>query len=405
MTYNDLYVGAKDDFISMLQNKDIINVSVNLIFWKQSLHKEMLKYYFDVTIPINDITKTIELYGDMEESNYEFIEILDDFLKRNKMITKIKWNLAEWNLKCSKRFNQLLINNKHIIKLEFYERCSMPFEIVFKNIPLKEVIIESPKILQLPQLLMLPLIQSIEIILDEEMCRENFDSKQLINAFNNTKSLTSIDLDISTRFRFYNNVAIAEEFIGCLLKSKNKSVKGLYINLGNIFFKKLNKEIKKYITHSKHITNFSISAKSINNYGFLNKNNTIEKLSLSGPYFGGNVIKSIEKLILVNRKITDLRLDIPNEDDCKILMEAIKKNGTIEKLTAINGMINDRWKDLLNEVENVKKLKKQYARTYLDLFAGYQILPMINIIDGYVGLEIVSSMRKVETQTNYITIL
>ncbi|AYV78203.1 MAG: hypothetical protein Edafosvirus6_52 [Edafosvirus sp.] len=390
MKYHREYLESKDDFITMLQNNDVIDVPVNLRYFNTKLRTDILKDYFDVSTSRTNNTKTIVLNGDvMISSNYQFIEIFDDFLKRNKMITKIKWNDFEMESDCTKRFNQLLINNKQIIAVEFNNSPKMTYDTVFQNVALQEVIIDSPYLLELPKLLLFPSIQSVSIkIRDMVMYEQKFGSKELLNAFTNTKSLTKIHINDGDREEG-DDVKTFNDFIECLIKSNNQSVKELYLYLYDKLSKKICKNIKKYITQNKNIIKLKISIKSINNYGFLNKNSNIEELHIDAQNTNRNVIKSIEKLILTNRKITDLKIPFaPIYDDDKMLLEAIKKNGTIENIEL--DVHQNYYKDIFAEVDNIKKLKKQYVRTYLDLFAGYQIIPMINIINEYVGLAFTS---------------
>ncbi|AYV78199.1 MAG: hypothetical protein Edafosvirus6_48 [Edafosvirus sp.] len=380
MNYCDLL--EKDKFISALENKNIIEIHISL-----DPDIKVIKDFFNVTILCenHNIKKSINLYGYNDIISYEIIETLDDFLKQHKMIIKIALRCVEMDLNCSERFNKLLINNNHIVELEFIDNIKLSYETILENIPLQKLKVYSPNSIEMSKILLFPLIESLNIHLDCNEFDERYYNKQLQNAFRNTKSLTDIYIDNS----FENKNRKFNKIIVSFLKSKNQSVKNFSIHLEKKFSKKkLHEEIMEYIQQNKNIKTFSISD-SISNYDFLNKNDTIEELKIFNDKMYDDTIKSLENLILENKKIIKLEIgNIPNVRQCKILIRAIKKNGTIEKLSALYGEINNEWKNLLKEVEDIKKLKRQHILKYLDLFASYQILPMISIIDEYVGLNI-----------------
>ncbi|AYV78207.1 MAG: hypothetical protein Edafosvirus6_56 [Edafosvirus sp.] len=417
----------KKDFINMMENNNINTIGINFYYGKD-YDKELTQALFSVSTPyticgkaqssgiivlddktdmllgtVEYVEKTIRLEDNISSVNCEFIEMFDDFLKRNQIVTKIEWSVRKLNLDCCKRINQLLINNKQITKISFGSGPYIEsYETIIQNVLLQELEIRISNIMELPKLLTMSSIQALKIKLsDETFCYEDkFNSEQLLNAFNNTNSLTSVNIYTEDCQRYgYGDLTIINNFIRCFCNSKNKTVKQLnmYLEDRAVYDKTIDADIKKFIAQNKHITKLSLLIPSVNNYDFLIENDTIEELCIRDCNYDSFAVKSIEKLILMNRKITDLTIEYAlKEEDRKMLIEAIKINGTIEKL-CVNREKDDYINALLNEVENIKKLKKQYVRTYLDLFAGYQIIPMINIINEYVGLKFTSPIQKVDT--------
>ncbi|AYV78205.1 MAG: hypothetical protein Edafosvirus6_54 [Edafosvirus sp.] len=390
------------DCLNMLKS-DVNTIKISHFY---PYDKELVEALFNVSSSYisNQVEKTI-IIERFTEIDCEFIGMFDNFLKRNQIVTGIEWIRIRMNFDCCKRFNQLLINNEHIKKLKTNETNS----IIFQNVSLQELTIESVYIAELPKLLLMPLIKSLKITVDVTIDYKDFG--HLKYAFSNTNSLKSIKIN-----QFYGigrddggddydiDTSTINKFIMCFIKSKNNSVKELCIDERGFFLTdETHNKLKDYISNNKIITKFACTTKYINDCQYLCQNDSIEELSIINDtdelFIDDIMIKSIEKLILTNKTIACLHfMNLPNENHCKILMEAIKKNGTlvmhdkaqpsgtIEKIECDSDKTHDEWNNLLSEVNNIKKLKIQYTGTYLDLFAGHQIIPMINIINEYVGL-------------------
>ncbi|AYV78206.1 MAG: hypothetical protein Edafosvirus6_55 [Edafosvirus sp.] len=389
----------KKDLKNLLES-DIKRIS---IFFNHKTYKkyeqEKFKAMFSVSTKysVDQIEKEIGV-GWFKEFSYEFIEMLDDFLQRNKIITAIDWICNKMDSDCCKRFNQLLLNNKNITKLKIKDiHSSSLYDVILKNVSLKELTIRSPNLTYLSELLLSPLIKSIKITLNES--EVDFDFETLKHALSNTNSLTYIGIDETDNMEYnYLDLDVILKFMKCFLESKNQSLKKLFLCVGYEFEFELGNKVREYISKNKTITKLEYICRYIKDIEYLCKNDCIEELTILGPKCETNFIKSIEKLISVNKKIIKLKIPrIPNGEECKNWIEAIKKNQTIEKIDAEYGVKEEwekhktthkEWDILMNAVNNIKKLKKQYCRTYLDLFAGYQIIPVINIINDYVGLNV-----------------
>ncbi|AYV78196.1 MAG: hypothetical protein Edafosvirus6_45 [Edafosvirus sp.] len=376
----ELFYENRNQLKKMLENEDISKIIINFPF-DGLINEEWIEVLFDIS-NLN-VSREKTLMVTLADFQYGHVEIFDNFLKQNQMIKKIIFNEFTLSqempgevykkdpisqLRCQKRFNQLLINNKQITKIDLID-SKLPYDIIFKDVSLQKLFIKSSCVSQISKLLLIPTIKSIDMMLKEkiqnmyeiEKPKIILNEKEIQNAFSNTNSLTSFTVDMHNGS--VEDVIGGKIFLKCFFKSKNRSVKKLHLCLGS---DKTNE--------------------------YLYNNDNIEELDIRNRKFGFKLIKSIEKLILTNRKLICLHFTtIPNENQCKILIDAIKINGTIEKIQCKKNSTNKKripgaWNDLLDEVENIKKMKQQRTRYYLDLFAGYQILPLIDIINGYVGL-------------------
>ncbi|AYV78195.1 MAG: hypothetical protein Edafosvirus6_44 [Edafosvirus sp.] len=237
----------KNNFVNMLNNKDIKEIELDIMYTSEWYEIGNILKLVSTIYSETNIEKMITLPDSIYKLDNNFIIIFDEFLQRNKIITKIKWNYLKMDHDVCKKFNQLFKNNKQIKSVELYGSNRFNYNTIFQDVPFTEIIVTEPK-------------------------------SMMVDKF----------------------------------------------------------------------------------------------------------FRSFEKLILTNRTIINLKLIfIPTQKQCEMLQKAIQKNETIEKFVCSN----DRIQRLISEeIDNTKKKKIQYTRTYLDLFAGYQIIPMIGIINGYVGL-------------------
>ncbi|AYV78197.1 MAG: hypothetical protein Edafosvirus6_46 [Edafosvirus sp.] len=406
----------KNEFINMLHDKNMceIEIAFGRMDWN-----EIYNILSTISTVYNEFhtkkTIILQLYDDsiQEELHKKFIDIFSDFLNRNKIIAKITIVLVDAiiDLKVCKKFNQLLKNNEQIkiIEIDGHAGEIFDYHTIVEDIMLDKMIIHEQKLVKLLKIILIPSIKDISIIFPNGIIAKELHIIEFQKALEETKSLTNINilttlinLDINT-LQYYEVSSLNKEnynkmmeiqqninkFLECFFESKNKSVKSMTFECQNIF-PEMKKIFKKYMINNETITELTLEKVDDNDFEYLVQNKTIEKLCIADSYskMTNKSFGLIERFITINRKITDLEIQRKlTSNQYKMLKNAILKNGTIEKIKCwSNPKYNKTYKSILNTVDNIRKSKVQHTRTYLDLFAGYQILAVIGIINEYVGL-------------------
>ncbi|AYV78193.1 MAG: hypothetical protein Edafosvirus6_42 [Edafosvirus sp.] len=271
------------------------------------------------------------------------------------------------------------------------------------------------------------LMESIQFIALNVSCYDNIScNDELKIAFANTTSLTSITIDYTGIYSNKDGMAIKiNEICKCLCESQNKSLKQLVTIIENDNFNLVvTFPFEKMICNSMTLKEIHIGTNILPAIECLIENKSIEIVKLEGNLnrteCSFTLQNLLEKLILTNKTINQLTVcvgnvqgfskkvynafkynktitnltfnRIPNKKGCKILMEVLHKNKTLENIICEYKFEKNRkenniyWLCIQNRLNGIKELKKQFAKKYLDFFASYQILPMINIINEYIGL-------------------